>query len=67
MAAETIQDRIEQDAIAGIQRVSADGVSVDAMSIDDRIKANEYLARKSAASKNHYGLVFRTLTPGGCG
>ena len=67
MAAETIQDRIEQDAIAGIQRVSADGVSVDSMSIDDRIKADEYLAKKTAAGKNHSGLVFRTLTPGGCG
>ena len=67
MAAETIQDRIEQDAIAGVQRASADGTSVDAMSIDDRIKAADYLAKKAAASKNHCGLTFRTLTPGGCG
>lgn len=67
MAAETIADRIEQDAIAGVQRVSADGVSVDAMTIDDRIKADEYLARKTAAARNHLGLTFRLLTPGGCG
>ena len=67
MAAETIADQIEQDAIAGVQRASVDGTSVDAMSIDDRIKADEYVAKKAAASKNHCGLTFRTLTPGGCG
>ena len=67
MATETIADRIEQDAIAGVQRVSVDGTSVDAMSIDDRIKADEYRAKQTAKSKNHCGITFRTLTPGGCG
>ena len=67
MAAETIESRIEQDAIAGVQRVAVDGQSVDAMTIDDRIKAAEYVARKAAASKNHCGITFRTFTPGGCG
>ena len=67
MAAETIADRIEQDAIAGVQSVSVDGTSVQQMSIDDRIKADQYLATKTAKAKNHCGLTFRTLTPGGCG
>jgi hypothetical protein len=67
MAAETIADRIERDAIDGVQSVSVDGTSVTAMSIDDRIKADQYVASKAAASKNHLGLTFRTLTPGGCG
>jgi hypothetical protein len=67
MAAETIQSRIEQDAINGVQSVSVDGTSVSSMSIDDRIKAEQYLAQKAAKSKNHCGLTFRTLEPGGCG
>jgi len=67
MAAETIADRIEQDATDGVQRVAVDGVSVDSMSIADRIMADEYLAKKASATKNHCGLTFRTLTPGGCG
>lgn len=67
MAAETIADRIEQDAIAGVQRVSVDGTSVDAMPIADRIKAAEFTAQQTAKSKNHQGLTFVQLTPGGCG
>ena len=67
MAAETIADRIEKDAIDGVQRVSVDGTSVDSMPIADRIMADEYIARKAATAKNHVGLNFRILTPGGCG
>jgi len=65
--ADTIETRIEEDAIAGIQRVAADGVSVDAMSVADRIKAAEFLAAQTGKDKNHCGLTFRQLTPGGCG
>ncbi len=65
--AETIESRIEEDAITGVSRMTVDGTSVDSMSIDERIKAAEFLAKQSAKSKNHCGLTFRTLTPGGCG
>jgi hypothetical protein len=65
--ADTIASNIEADAIAGVQRVSVDGQSVDAMSIDDRIKAAKYLAGQQAASKNHRGLRFTKLIPPGGG
>lgn len=65
--ADTIADRIEADAIAAVQRVSVDGTSVDAMSIDDRIKAAKYLAQQQAQSKNHLGLRFVKLIPPGGG
>ena len=65
--ADTIESRIEQDAIDGVASVSTDGTSVTAMSIDDRIKAAKFVAGRAAASKNHRGLAFRTLTPGGSG
>ena len=66
MAETTIADKIEETA-KGPARVSVDGTSVDAQSIDDQITAEKYLAAKSATSKNHMGLSFRQLTPGGCG
>jgi len=66
MADETIQDAIEETA-KGVQSVSVDGQSVTSMDIDKLIRADEYLAKKAAASKNHLGLSFRQLKPGGCG
>jgi len=63
---ETIQDRIEENA-KGVQNVSVDGMSTTAVDIDKQIRADEYLAKKAAVSKNHMGLSFRTLKPGGCG
>lgn len=65
--ADTIASRIEDDAIAGVQRVAVDGQSVDAMTIDDRIKADNYVRQRAAAARNHLGLTFRKLEPGGCG
>ena len=67
LMADTINDKIEQAAKAGFSKVTIDGQSVEAMPIDDQIKAADYLAKQSAASKNHLGLAFRTLKPGGCG
>jgi hypothetical protein len=64
--AETIQDRIEENA-KGVQSVSVDGMTTTAVDIDKQIRADEYLARKNAAQKNHCGLTFRQMRPGGCG
>ena len=66
MAAETIADRIEENA-KGVASVSVDGVSTTAVDIDKQIRAEQYLAAKTAKARNHCGIVFRTLKPGGCG
>ncbi len=65
MADETIADAIERDAIAGVQKVTVDGTSVEAMSIDDRLKAARYLAQQSGSAQNHQGLRFTRLIPPG--
>ncbi len=62
----TIQDSIEENAM-GVQSVSVDGMTTTAVDIDKQIRADEYLARKAAARKNHCGLTFRQMRPGGCG
>ena len=67
MAEKTIAEKIEEDARAGIERVKVDGTDVTAMSIDDRIKADQYGKKDTAAAKNHLGITFRTFVPGGCG
>lgn len=67
MAAETIATRIEEDAIAGVQSASVDGANIQVMSIDDRIKADRHVKAEAAKRKNHAGIGFRTLAPGGCG
>ncbi len=65
MSTETIASRLAEDAREGVQRVSVDGVSVELMSVDDRIKAAEYAARERATAKNHMGLRFVKLVPPG--
>jgi len=66
MAEKTIADAIEE-AAKSPSRVSVDGLSVDGLDIEKAIKAKRFLAEQAAASKNHCGLTFRTLEPGGCG
>ncbi len=66
MAEETISDAIEETA-KGPARVSVDGTDVTAQDIEKQIKADMYLAAKTAQNKNHAGIGFRTLEPGGCG
>jgi hypothetical protein len=61
-----INSTIEQTA-ANPASVSVDGMTVQSQDISKLIEAGTYLAAKKAASKNHCGLTFRTLTPGGCG
>jgi len=67
MAQPTAAEKIAQAGLDGIQRVTADGVTTEAMPIDDQIKAAEYAKKNTAVSRNHLGLAFRTLKPGGCG
>ena len=62
-----ITQGIRQDAIDGVQRASVDGTSVDAMSVADRILADQHVSGQAAKQRNHCGLVFRKLEPGGCG
>lgn len=67
MSEKTIAEHIEDAAKVGVTKVSVDGANVDVMSIDDRIKADQYAKSQTGSAKNHLGLSFRTLTPGGCG
>lgn len=62
--ADTIESQLEQDAIAGVQSVTADGVSVTQMSVDDRIKAAQFAAKqRSATAGNPFGWAIRKLVP----
>ena len=59
--ADTINDRIEQAAIDGVQKVSVDGTTVEAMSIQDMIAADRYVSQKAASAQTHFGLRFAKL------
>ena len=63
----TIPEAIAADALAGVQSTTADGVSVSAMDVEKRIKADEYVRSVSARARNDLGISFRRLEPGGCG
>ena len=65
--AESIQTALEKAAIEGIQSATIDGQSATSMSIEDRIKADNYLKSQAAKSRNHLGLFIRKMEPGGCG
>ena len=66
MSEKTIEQKIEENAL-GQARVTVDGTDVTAVDIEKQIKAAEFLAAQNAKEKNHCGLTFRQLTPGGCG
>lgn len=59
----TIAESIEQAAIAGVQSVSVDGVSTTGMSIEERIKADQFAKSQTSASKNHFGFRFAQSKP----
>jgi hypothetical protein len=61
--ADAITTAIETDATAGVLKAAVDGQTVEMMPIADRILAAEYVAKKTAASKNHLGLTFRKFEP----
>ena len=62
----TIEDAIEQNA-KGPKRVQVANQSVEPQAIADQIKADEYLAAKSAAKKAQMGLRFSKIIPPGAG
>jgi len=62
--ADTIESRIEEDAISGVQSASVDGMTVNQMSVDDRIKAAKFVAqRQAAAAGNPFGWSLRKAVP----
>lgn len=63
---ETVEEAIEQNAL-GPKRVQVGNQSVEQQSIDDQIKADQYLAAKQAAKKSHLGLRFTKIIPPGAG
>ena len=65
--ADTINDVIQKTALDGVARVSVDGLSIEALPIDQQILAAEYAAKQTAASRNHMGLRFRKVSFGGIG
>ena len=63
---ETVEEAIEQNAL-GPKRVQVGNQSVEQQSVDDQIKADQYLAAKQAATKSHLGLRFTKIIPPGAG
>ncbi len=63
---ETVEDAIEQNAL-GPKRVQVGNSSVEQQSVDDQIKAANFLAGQTAAAKPHFGLRFTKLIPPGAG
>ena len=64
--ADDIRDAIAENAVAP-QSVSVDGTNVTAKPLQDQIKAANFVAGQSAASKPHFGLRFTLMVPPGCG
>ena len=60
-----IKDKIEELGAAGIKRVRGDEGEVEAMDIDDLIKADQYTAAQTAVAKAHLGIRFRKIVPPG--
>jgi hypothetical protein len=58
----------ELDAVAkGPKAVTVDGTSATAQDADTIIKIEDRAAAKTARARNHLGLVFRKIQPGGGG
>lgn len=66
MAEKTITDAIEEQAM-GPRQVTVDGASTQRRDIRELIEADKHLAAKTAAKRNHFGMAFRKLEPGGTG
>lgn len=62
----TIEDAIELTALGMVSSASEDGRSQTNIPIKDLIEASQYLARKNAAAKAHFGLRYtKQIPPGG--
>ena len=59
-----IIDTIETNA-ANPKRVTVDGTTVEQLSIDEQIRADEYLKNKTATNGGKRGLVLTRFKPGG--
>lgn len=64
---ELIQTAIATNAQSGIASASNDSGSVTKMSIDEQIKAANYLAGATAGVKGNLGLRFSKIIPPGAG
>ena len=62
-----IKTAIAEGAKEAIQTASNDSGSMSRMSIDDQIKAANYLAAQTAGARSHLGLRFVKLVPPGGG
>lgn len=62
-----IKDAIVEGATEAIQSASNDSGSMTRMTIDDQIKAANYVASQTAKSKPHFGLRMTKLVPPGAG
>jgi hypothetical protein len=63
----TISEQIEQSGIDGISSASNGRESASKRSISELIAADQYVKGQAAKAKNHLGLSFRRIVPGGTG
>lgn len=64
---EDLETAILNDATEGIASVSADGMSVNAMPLDDRLKIADRQKNDTAASLDWFGMRHRQLRSGAGG
>lgn len=62
----TISEAIEQVGKAP-KRTKVKGTEVEEHSLEDLIKAEQHVASKTAAKRNHMGLRFGKIVPPGAG
>jgi hypothetical protein len=63
-------DAITEDIVESSAKPSSavvDGNSVTSRTIDEKIKAANYVAGQVASGQGHFGLRFTQLVPPGCG
>ena len=61
--AATIAEAIEQIAKQGFATVTVGGETVTVKSVDELIKADQYLKAVDAASTSHLGIRMRRISP----
>jgi len=61
----TVEEAIQSMALGMVSAASENGRSQTNIPIKDLIEADQYLARKQAASKSHFGMRFTKGIPPG--
>lgn len=61
--AATIAEAIEQIAKQGFATVTVGGETVTVKSVDELIKADQYLKAVDSSSKSHLGIRMRRISP----